>query len=150
MCTGVEIALVAGAVLAAAGTAYTGVQQAQQADTQAGIMAQQARSERQAAAAAEADFRRQQSREMGRRRAMMGGTGVDPSSGSSLLATEDFAAEVELGALRIRHGGQVGATRLEQQAAMERARGRAEQTGGFIRSGSLLLSGAGNTYYGSA
>lgn len=149
MCTGIEIALVAGLAAAAAsagGAVYSGIQAQDQAEAQAKVLAQQARSERDAAAAAERDFRSEQSRLMARRRALLGGTGVDPSTGSPLLASEDFAGEVELQALRIRHGGEVSATRLQQQSALERARGGAELTGGFVRGGSLLLSGAGTSF----
>lgn len=148
--TGIEIALAAGLAAAAvsAGTAvYSGVQAKEQADAQAKVMRQQARYEREAAAAAEQDFRRDQSRLMARRRALLGGTGIVSSTGSPLLASEDFAGEVELQALRIRHGGEVGATRLQQQAALERAAGKASLIGGAVQGGSLLLSGAGGSYY---
>ena len=76
----------------------------------------------------------------------MGASGVDPATGSPLLVSEDIAGEVELQAQRIRAGGEVRATRLEQQAQLSRLQGRQAQTGGFLRAGSLLLSGAGRTF----
>lgn len=71
---------------------------------------------------------------------------VDPSSGSPLLVSEDFAGEAELQALRIRTGGEVTATRAEQQATLQRFQGRAAQRSGFIRGGALLISGAGKAF----
>ena len=63
-----------------------------------------------------------------------------------MLVSEDFAGEAELQALRIRTGGEVTATRLEQQAGLERFRGRSSRRAGFVRGGSLLLSGAAKAF----
>ena len=63
-----------------------------------------------------------------------------------MLVSEDFAGEVELQALRIRSGGEVRATRLEQQAQLTRFKGRQARTAGFIRGGALLVSGAGKRF----
>ncbi len=98
------------------------------------------------AAADEEDFRRKQSFILAARRAALGAAGVDPSSGSPLLVSEDFAGEVELQALRIRSGGETTATRLEQQAVLQRFTGRAARRQGFVRGGGLLLSGAGKAF----
>ena len=116
-----------------------------QSNLQAGILQQQSVRERRQAKADESDFRRNQSRILAARRAAGGASGITPT-GSSLLVAEDFAGEVELNALRIRSGGEVRATRLEQQAGLERFAGRAASRQGFIRGGSLLLSGAGKVF----
>ena len=63
-----------------------------------------------------------------------------------MLVSEDFAGEVELQALRIRSGGEVRATRAEQQALLRRFAGRQARTRGFIRGGSLLLTGRGKSF----
>ena len=143
----------AGAIFAIAGTAlsaFSAIQQgraaAQQSAFQAGVLRQQAERERLQAASDEEDFRRRQSRLLSSRRARLGASGVDPAAGSPLLVGEDFAGEVELQALRIKTGGEVRATRLEQQAGLERFRGRSARRAGFIRGGSLLLSGAGRAF----
>ena len=146
MCTGIEIALIAGAAVSAVGAVSQGQAANAQAKAQSGIMAQQAASERDAAAARESDFRKSQSRSMAARRAALGASGVDQSSGSPLLVSEDFAGETELQALRIRQGGEVNATRLEQQARLVRVGGKQAQTGGFLRAGSLLVSGSGRAF----
>lgn len=147
------VALAASAALPILGTAVAAVgaiQQGQaakaQSKFQAGILRQQADRDRQQAASDEEDFRREQSRNLAKRRAALGASGVDPSKGSPLLVSEDFAGEVELQALRIRSGGEVRATRAEQQGSLQLFQGRQAQTAGFIRGGSLLLSGAGKRF----
>jgi hypothetical protein len=145
MCTGLEVAI-AGAVVSAVGVVQQGVAARQQGKTQARVLSQQAESERRAAASREEDFRKRQSRVMAARRASLGAAGIDQATGSPLLASEDFAGEVELQALRIRQGGEVRATRLEQQGHLQRLAGRQAQTGGFFRAGSLLVSGAGKVF----
>jgi len=135
-------ATVVSGAIGAAGAISQGQASQNQARAQAAIYSQKAASERQAAAAREGDFRAEQNRLMARRRALLGGSGVDPSTGSPLLTGEDLAGEIELQALRIRHGGAVSATRLQQQAALTRAAGSAEAQAGFWRGGSLLLGTA--------
>ena len=140
-------------VLSAVGTALdalSSIQKGQaeqsQANFQAGILRQQAESDRQKAAADEEDFRKKQSRLFAQRRAALGASGVEPASGSPLLVSEDFAGEAELGALRLRAGGELTATRLEQQATLQRLKGRQARTSGFVRGGSLLLTGRGKSF----
>ena len=140
------IALGAGAALQAFSVIQQGQAAAAQGKLQAGILEQQATRDRQEAAANEADFRARQSRALAQRRAGLGASGVDPGAGSPLLVSEDFAGEVELAALRIRTGGEVRATRAEQQAVLQRFQGRAARQAGFVRSGALLLTGAGKTF----
>lgn len=129
---------------------------------QAEIQRQQATSERDVAAGRERDYRRDQSALMARRRALLGATGIEAGTGSPLLATGDFAREVELQALRIRAGGETTATRIGQQAALTEAQagltgsaadlyrsaGRSAQQGGFLRAGSSLLQGFGAAFGG--
>ena len=122
-------------------------------EQQADVTEQQAASERTAARQSEEDFRRQQSALMARRRAILGASGVDLSTGSPLLVSLDLARETELQALRIRSGGEIRGTRLEQQAGLQRGEaglarlsGSAGQTAGFLRTGSTLLTGFGTTF----
>lgn len=140
------VATVAGAAVSAVGAIQQGKAAKKQADLQAGILRQQAQRDRQQAAADEEDFRRDQSRLLAARRAALGASGVDQAAGSPLLVSQDFASEVELAALRIRSGGELRATRLEQQAGLQNFQGSAAQRAGFVRGGSLLLSGAGKAF----
>jgi hypothetical protein len=142
----VPILLGVTAAIAAGGAAYGGVQAKQQADTQAKVYKQQANYALLSAAENEAEYRRRQDRLMATRRALLGATGVEGTTGSPLLATEDFASEAELQALKIRQGGKVEATRLEQQASLLSQAGSAAQTSGFIKGGASLLSGGSDAY----
>ena len=137
---------VVGTAVSAFGAIQSGRQAASTAKVQSAVIQQQADRERQDMDARERDFRRNQLALFASRRAILGGTNVEPGDGSPLLVSEDFARESELQALRIRSGGEVQATRLEQEAALTRARGRQERTAGYYRGGSLLLSGAGTAF----
>ena len=139
-------AQIAGTALSAIGALRSGAAASAQAKSQAAVLAQQAAREREVAGTEEADFRRRQSYLMASRRALMGGTGVEPGDGSPLLVSEDLAGEIELQALRIRSAGETAATRLTQQSGLERARGRAARSEGFFRAGSLLLQGGGRVF----
>lgn len=139
-------AIIGGAAVSAAGAVAQGNAAAGQAKFQAAVQRQQATHEREIAAGWERDFRRDQSALFAERRARMGATGVEGGTGSALLASEDFAREAELQALRIRAGGDVAATRLRQQAQLTRAGGQAAQAAGFMRAGSSLLTGAGRAF----
>ena len=146
MCTGAEIALIAGAVFSGVGAIQQGQAAKAQGKFQAAILTQQATRDRLQAESDEEDFRRNQSRILAARRAALGASGVEAGAGSPLLVSEDFASEVELQALRIRTGGEVTATRAEQQAVLQSFQGRAASRAGFVRGGSLLLTGVGKTF----
>lgn len=141
------IATVAGAAVSAVGAVRQGQAAKHQASYSAAVQEQQAAHERNVAAAKERDFRREQSTLQARRRAVLGTTGVETSTGSPLLQAEDFAAEIELQARRIRAGGEVSATRLEQQAELERAAGKSAAVAGYISAGGSLLRGIGRSAY---
>lgn len=139
-------AAIAGTAVQAVGAISQARVSKKQASAQAAVQEQQATRERAQAKSDEADFRRRQALAAGTRRAGLGASGARQGVGSPLLAEEDFASEIELQALRIRSGGDVRATRLEQQAGLTRSSGRAAQTAGFFRAGSSLLSGAGKVF----
>lgn len=140
------IALMAAGGLGLVGGIAEGKAARAQADFQARVNEQQAVRERQVSKEEEKDFRRVQSSNFAERRAAMGASGVDIGSGSPLMASGDFAAEVELQAQRIRSGGDVRATRLEQEAALTRAAGRAAQRQGILRGGASLLGSAARAF----
>lgn len=141
-----KAATVAGAAISAVGAVQQGRAANTQAKFQSEVLQQQAQRDREKAAADETAFRRNQSRVLASRRAALGASGVDQATGSPLLVSEDFASEVELQARRIRSGGELQATRAEQQAGLQRFAGKAAQRGGFVRGGSLLISGAGKAF----
>jgi len=134
--------------------------QRQQAESQAAIQRQQADRERIVAAQKERDFRKRQHAAAAAVRAAAGARGIDISTGSPLLSAMDFASETEVQARRVREGGLISATRLEQQASLLqfsgrsaqivgnadagaiRAKGNAAFTAGLFDAGSTLLGGA--------
>lgn len=136
----------ASAAVGAVGAIQSGQAAKKQGEFQSAVLQQQADRERQDAAAKENDFRTQQSRLLASRRAAMGASGVDAGTGSPLLVDQDFAGEAELQALRIRNGGDVAATRLEQDASLQRSAGANAATSSYFRAGSLLLGGAGDAF----
>lgn len=138
----------ASGVVGAVGTVVSGMQAQQQGKTQAAILRQQADRERQQAETDSQDFRDQQSRLLAQRRAVLGGSGVDFSTGSPLLASEDFAGETELQALKIKTGGEVRGTRLEQQAMLIRQQGNDALTGSLFRGGASLLEAGSKVKWG--
>lgn len=137
---------VVGAIVGAAG----GISQAQaakkQANFQANVARQQAESERLAAAEQERDYRKAQSSRLAQIRASMGASGTDTSTGTSLLALADFEGESERNALRIRSGGDIRASRLDQEGSLYRTAGKTAESAGYGRAGSSLLSGAAGAF----
>lgn len=140
---------VIGLIGAAAGAAG-GISQAQavnkQRDFQANVSAQQAEQERLAAAEQERDYRKAQASRLAQIRASMGASGTDTSTGTPLLALADFQGETERNALRIRSGGDIRASRLDQEGSLYRMSGKSERSAGYGRAGSSLLSGISNAY----
>ena len=129
---------------------------ARQSEAQATINRQQAERETQVSAQQEEDFRTRQRRAAAAVRAAGGARGVAIDVGSPLLSAEDFTRQTEIQALRIREGGEVRSTRLEQQAsllasqagstrALGSSRASGLRTAGFIGAGTSLLSGAART-----
>lgn len=138
------IASLAGAAVSAVGSVSAGQAQANAAEFNATVAQQQAERERQIAQRDAADFRRRESRVLAASRARRAGSGVT-SQGSPLLVDESTAAEIELGARNILVSGATNASRLEQQAALDRSNARSARAGGLLGAGSTLLTGVGNT-----
>ena len=135
--TTTAIALATAAAASAAGTAAS----VQQANAQAKISKQRANRERVLARQRERDFRKRQSAIASRVRAIGGARGIDLSTGSPLLSSTAFDKEVELQARRIREGGEVSATRLEQQAGLLEGAGTAKAVGGGLSTTANLFGG---------
>lgn len=143
--TTAAVLVAATAAISAGGAIASGVASKEQAEAQAKVEKQRANRERALAEQRERDFRRRQSALAARVRAIGGARGIDTSTGSSLLASTDFQREVELQANRIREGGEVSATRLEQQAGLLESAGRSALVSGGIQAGSSLFSGFGRS-----
>lgn len=88
------------------------------------------------------DYRRAQSRKLAASIAARGASGVAIGSGTPLQVSEDVVREIELGASRIGHEGAAKANARENQATLDRTRGKNARTAGRIQAGATLLSGA--------
>jgi hypothetical protein len=138
--------MAAGSVISAASAIQQGDIAAKQANAQAALLQQQADREKQVAQAEEEDFRRKQSRAMASRRAILGGSGTQLDTGSNLMVSEDFAAENELQALRIRNSGDAAKQKLEAEAGLTRWAGQAAKRSSYVRAGGALLGGLGQSF----
>ena len=114
----------------------------QQAKTQAEMYARQAERERQMGELNAARKRKEGKRVAGTQRAILGAGGGDMSEGSALLAQSELAEEAELNARLLESNAEAKVSSLQAQGVLERARGKAAQTAGYIRAGSALLKGA--------
>ena len=135
----------AAAVVAAGSSVAAGVAAKGQADAQAEVAEQQAEAERIRAQERKRDFQKRQDRLRASVRAAGGARGIEVGTGSPLLADLDFSKETELQAERIRRGGELSATRLEQRAGFLQSQGRTALAAGGIEAGGSLLRGAGRT-----
>ena len=70
------------------------------------------------------DFARQQSDLMGTRKSLMGDTGTQPTVGSSLAVSSDFAGESAYNIRKIQNQGFVTANRLEQEIRNQQGQGQ--------------------------
>ena len=128
-----------------AGSYSAGVAEKSRAGVESRAKEIQAENERAVSADQERDYRKEQSSELAKRRAAMGASGTE-MTGTPLLAFGDYAAETELQAQRIRESGNIRASRLEQEADLNRLAGKSAMQRGTFRAGAALLTGAASRY----
>ncbi len=143
--SGVELAAAA-LVVSGVGALSSGIAAKRAADFNAAIALQQAQRERDIANRNADIFRRQQNALSAAERVRRAGAGVLPGTGTPLLVAEAFFDEVLIGEATIRAGGAIRATRLEEEAALARFRGRAARTASLFSAGSTLLT-AGSGFF---
>lgn len=136
---------IAMAVVAAVGAMSQAASARSAAKYNASIAERNAVVARQQAAVNEDAQRRAAYRALGRMRAGYGAAGVTVE-GSPLDVLEDSAAEAELDALNIRYKGELTAMGYQDEATLQRMRGKAAMTAGIFKAGSALLGGAGAYY----
>lgn len=147
---GLETIAAVGAIASAVGTIGGGIMQARQASQQAAVQRQQAEFARKQSEIDAREFRRRQMRLLGSARAARGASGVDLLSGSPLLVDDDTIEEIVFNTERIRRGGEVQATRLEQQASLTSASGSSALAGSVLSAGgSFLTSDFGSGLFSS-
>lgn len=148
MCTGVEIALLAGITA----TAYGGMQQAQAtqdaADAQAQSINMAAGAEQDAALAKADQIRKAARRQRGEARAAYSASGVSTDAGTPILIDNQIAHGGESDALMTILGANRNATAAEKQGVAFGKQGQDQANAIYIQTaGSLLQQGAA---YGSA
>ena len=142
-----ETALLAAALgVSAVGTISSGIAAKRAADFNTAIALQQAQRERDIANRNADIFRRQQNALSAAERVRRAGAGVLPGTGTPLLVADAFLDETLIGEAMIRAGGAIRATRLEEEAALARFRGRAARTASLFSAGSTLLT-AGSGFF---
>jgi hypothetical protein len=133
---------IGGGVLSAAGSIKKGQAAQQAAEYNAAVDAQRAAEERDQANAATQDYIRKGSDTVESARALRGATGVT-SEGSPLLVDENTVRQVALGAARTLHGGELRASRLEDDAKLQKMKGENAVIGSYLDAGGSLLTTAG-------
>ena len=131
-----------GTAVSVVGSIREGKARQNEADFNAAIKRQEADRERQISASEARKFEREQSALRARSRAVRAGSGVVPTSGTSLLVDEDIASEIARNKALIKAGGETRATRLEQNAALLGLSGRSARTSSFFKAGATALTGA--------
>ena len=128
------------AAIMAAGALKQGADQAAMSKFQAAVAHQQAERDREVAELGADEKRRQGDRLAGTQRARLAASGVDVSTGTSLLLQEDLAAETEFQALLIKAGGETAAASRDVEGKLFRMKGQAARQQSFFKAGTTLLS----------
>lgn len=145
---GVETVLaIAGAGLAAGGALFKGQATKQASDYNAAVDNQRAVEERDQAQASTQDYIRKGTDTLEAGRAARGATGVT-SEGSPLMVDENTVRQVALGAARTLQGGELRASRLQDDATLQRMKGENAVTASYLDAGSSLLTAGSKMKFG--
>lgn len=132
----------AGGALGAGGALFKGQATKQAADYNAATDQQRAVEEQDQAAASTQDYVRKGSDTVESGVAAQGGTGVT-GEGSPLMVDEATVRQVALGAARTLHGGDLRASRLRDDAQLQKMKGDNAVTASYLDAGSSLLTSVG-------
>ena len=141
MCTGLEVALLAGTAMSATGSLMQGYQNKKLMEFQAGQDEQQAKAELAAADIEAQNIRKAMKGQIGAARAAYGASGASANDGTPLIVERDIAEGGESDAMLALLGGRQRSSALRDQAAMGRQGGRMAMTAGVIGAGGTLLQG---------
>lgn len=132
----------AGGALGAVGSIAKGQATQQASNYNAAVDTQRAAEEKDQAAASTQDYIRKGSDVESSAVAAQGATGVT-GSGSPLMVDENTVRQVALGAARTLQGGQLRASRLQDDATLQRMKGDNAVTASYLDAGSSLLTSVG-------
>lgn len=110
----------------------------------ANMLNEQAGATLRAAGAREGMSRERSGQALASQRAAMLANGVDPTSGSALVGSEQQMRDADLDALQIRYEGILDANNLKNQANMELWQGKAAKKQSRLTAVSQLIQGGGN------
>lgn len=133
--------MIAGTAISVYGQIKAGKAQSEIANANAAVLEKEAIAEKQSAKYDEDAHRERVKRAISTARVDIGRSGVD--SPAHVLALETSAAEGEMDALAIRHGGAIAASRARSGARIQRAKGAAARRSGKVGAGVSLLTGGG-------
>lgn len=136
------IAGLAGGALSAAGSVFKGNATNQADQYNASVDTQRAAEETDQAGAQTQDFIRKGSDTEASQVASQGASGVT-GSGSPLMVDEDTVRQVALGAARTLQGGQLRASRLTDDAQLQKMNGQNAVTASYLDAGSSILTSVG-------
>jgi hypothetical protein len=136
------LAGLAGGALSAVGSITKGQATKQASDYNAAVDVQRAAEEKDQAAASTQDYLRKGSDTVESAVASQGATGVT-GEGSPLMVDENTVRQVALGAARTLQGGQLRASRLQDDATLQRMKGDNAVTGSYLDAGGSLLTSLG-------
>jgi len=141
MCTGLEVALLAGTALSATGTLMQGYQNQKFMEFQAAQDEQAAKAELAAADIEAQQIRKAMKSQIGAARAAYGASGVSADSGTPLVVERDITEGGESDAMLALLGGRQRSGALRAQASYGRAGAGASMLGAGISAGGTLLQG---------
>lgn len=148
MCTGVEIALVASAVLASGAAVAQGQQQKKMANYQAAQADADADAAK-AAARVQADrIRKAGQQQASQANAALAASGVETGEGTALRITSGITGDAEQDAYTTILNGMNTGARYNAQAQADRIGGKNAAQAGYINGASSLLQAGGTAYSG--
>jgi hypothetical protein len=133
---------IGGGLLSAAGSIKKGEAAQQAASYNAAVDQQRAAEEQDQAAASTQDYIRKGSDTVESAVASQGASGVT-GEGSPLMVDENTVRQVALGAARTLQGGDLRASRLKDDATLQKMKGDAAVTGSYLDAGGSLLTSVG-------
>jgi hypothetical protein len=136
------VAGIGGGLMSAAGSIQKGNAAEEAANYNVAVDRQRAAEEKDQAGAQTQDYIRKGSDTVESAVALQGASGVT-SEGSPLMVDENTVRQVALGAARTLQGGQLRASRLEDDATLQKMKGESAVTGSYLDAGSSLLTSVG-------
>ena len=139
------LAVVAGTAVGGYSSYYRGQAEKAAADYNTALANRNAALSREQAYADVADRERENRRYLGALHAAFGASGL-AIEGSALDIYEDRALDTELAVRRVVYGGELKALGYESEADLQRAKGEAASTAGFLGAAAQIAGGVGNYY----